>query len=103
MKIEFAVKGQRLAKEQVKMSDLKPGTRGVAKLSFSFDSEWTEYHAKAVSFSHDGEHFEVHEPVKGNAVLIPNEFCDSDFYFRITGQNGKKRYVSEKGKMIIHG
>lgn len=102
MNIEFNVVGQSLAKRDIKLSDMKPGTRGVAKLLFSFDSSWSDYRAKAVSFSHDGEHFDIHEPIKGNSVLIPDQFCDADFYFKITGSAGKKRFVSEKARVIVH-
>lgn len=98
--IKYKVNDQRIEKDALVVSDLKPGTRGTAALAFSFGSEWNGFTRKAIGFSHDGQEFDYFPLVSGR-ILIPDEYCDEDFYFVLVGQNGMNRMTTEKRKVVV--
>lgn len=100
MDIKYKVTDQSIAKDALVVSDLKPGTRGTAALAFSFGPEWNAYARKAIGFSHDGKDFDYF-PLVSNRVIIPDEYCDEDFWFVLVGQNGMNRMTTEKRKVVV--
>lgn len=100
MDIKYKVTDQNIEKDALVVSDLKPGTRGMAALAFSFGPEWTGFMRKAIGFSHDGKDFDYF-PLVSDRAMIPDEYCDADFWFVIVGQNGNKRLTTEARKVVV--
>lgn len=96
MDFNYTVRDQRIIKAtSLNGSILRSGTRGVANLVFSFDEERLRYPAKAVGFSHSGADCEDYEPIREYACLIPDKYCDSDFYIKVVGSDGTRRMTTK--------
>lgn len=102
MEIKFKVYDQTIRKESSKIPDLHPGSRKSAYLALDFDNSWQSTPARIVGFSHDGIRFDrSFEPVKNGKCLIPDEYCDSDFFFKVMGKSGQRILTTEIQKVRV--
>lgn len=95
MKVKCAVRGQRLIR--MDRERLQTGSRGVNALVFSFDDEWNDLTIKVCGFKTNGEW--DYYPIRENAVVIPDDYCDQSFQICLVGQDfaGRRQTTNAVG------